>query len=63
MVSRTGFVEMFWERAREDRKAGGDRSYEQIYQEMEDAFAADYGVRCFPTYDAFRKYRDRLSER
>lgn len=63
MVSKTGFIDLFWEQVRDDRKAGGRKSYQQIYREMEEAFEADFKVTRFPSYDAFRKIRDRLSQR
>lgn len=59
MVSLTGFIEVFWERVRADRGNGGGQTYMQIYEGMEGDFSRKYGITRFPSYDAFRKARDR----
>ena len=59
MVSLSGFIEVFWERVRADRGNGGGQTYMQIYAEMESDFLHQYGITRFPSYDAFRKARDR----
>ena len=59
MVSLRGFIEVFWERVRADRGAGGNQTYKEIYADMEADFLHKYGITRFPSYDAFRKARDR----
>lgn len=59
MVSLHGFIAVFWERVRADRSRGGNLTYQQIYSGMEADYEGRYGVTRFPSYDAFRKARER----
>lgn len=59
MATRSGFVEVFWDRLRGLRRIGRMDTPKQIYEGMELEHEEKYGVFRFPTYDAFRKYKDR----
>lgn len=59
MVARKGFIEVFWHRIREDRAAGLETPYRQIYEAMEAEYEAEYGVRRWRSYDAFRMAKNR----
>ncbi len=60
MATRRGFIEVFWERLRADRKEGGSRTRRDIYNQMEQEHEAYYdGESRFPSYDAFRKALER----
>ena len=59
MVSVSGFIDVFWDRVRADRGDGGNQTYKEIYADMEADFSHKYGITRFPSYDAFRKARDR----
>lgn len=59
MVSLSGFIDVFWDRVKANRIDGGNQTYKEIYADMEADFSHRYGVTRFPSYDAFRKARDR----
>lgn len=59
MVSRKGFIAVFWSRVQEDRAAGLETPYRQIYEGMESEYEAEYGVRRWRSYDAFRMAKNR----
>lgn len=59
LYSRGGFVLAFWRVLSEDQRKGSEKSHREIYEELEKERFAALGVRCFPSFDAFRKYRDR----
>ena len=60
MVSARGFCEVFWERIRADRRAGGRLTFRRCYHEMELEFEEKYGCSRFKSYDAFRKIRRKI---
>lgn len=59
MVSLSGFIDVFWDRVKANRIDGGNQTYKEIYADMEADFSHQYGITRFPSYDAFRKARDR----
>ena len=59
MVSLSGFIDVFWDRVKANRIDGGNQTYKEIYADMEADFSHRYGITRFPSYDAFRKARDR----
>lgn len=60
MATRKGFIEVFWERVRADRKKGGRMTRREIYNQMELEHEAYYdGESRFPSFDAFRKALER----
>ncbi len=59
MATRPGFTEVFWQRLRANRRAGGADSRKQIYDAMDVQYEEKYGRPCFPSYDAFKKYLNR----
>lgn len=60
MGTRKGFIEVFWERIREDRRKGGTMSRRQCYEQMEQEHEAYYdGESRFPSFDAFKKAMER----
>lgn len=61
MVTRRGFSEVFWERIRTDRRNGGKLTFRACYSQMELEYEAEYGEPRYPSYEAFRKARERLS--
>lgn len=61
MVTRRGFSDVFWERIRTDRRNGGKLTFRDCYSQMELEYEAEYGEPRYPSYEAFRKARERLS--
>ena len=59
MATRTGFVEVFWQRLRTMRRVGGTESRKIIYDSMDSEYEEKYGSSCFPSYEAFKKYLNR----
>ncbi len=59
MVSRNGFIEVFWNRTHNDFVNGIKRSRMEVYYDMEDQYEAEYNTNQFPSFDAFRKYLER----
>lgn len=59
MATRQGFVDVFWARLKAARRSGAVDSRKQIYDLMEEEYEAQYGQTCFPSYEAFKKYRNR----
>lgn len=59
MATRSGFVEVFWSRLQELRHIGRKDTRQQIYEGMAQQYEAKYGVECFPSYEAFKKYMNR----
>lgn len=62
MVSKEGFIQVFWERIREDRRAGGSMKFKECYYLMEEEFERAYGCTRFRSFDAFRM-ADKRSKR
>jgi hypothetical protein len=54
MVSKAGFIQVFWERIRGDRRSGGSMTFKECYHRMEDEFERAYGCTRFRSFDAFR---------
>ena len=54
LVSLDGFTEIFW---REYRETGGTQR--EVFERLNTAYHNAFGVYRFPSYDAFRKQRDR----
>lgn len=63
MVTGRGFSEVFWERVQADRRAGGKLTFRACYAQMELEYEAEYGEPRYPSYEAFRKARERISRR
>jgi hypothetical protein len=63
MVTGRGFSEVFWERIQSDRRKGGKLTFRACYAQMELEYEAEYGEPRYPSYEAFRKARERLSRR
>ena len=59
MASRTGFLDVFWVRLQDLRRIGRTDTPQQIYNKMEQEHEAKYGIERFPSYEAFKKYKNR----
>lgn len=54
LVSLEGFTDAFW---REYRETGGTQR--AVFERLNDAYHEAFGVYRFPSFDSFRKQRDR----
>lgn len=59
MASRNGFLDVFWVRLQDLRRIGRTDTPQQIYNKMEQEHEAKYGIERFPSYEAFKKYKNR----
>jgi len=59
LVTRRGFVRAFWRELRRRRGEDPTLTQEDIYNELEDCYREAFGEPQFPSFQAFRKWRDR----
>lgn len=59
MATRAGFLEVWWDRYRKRVRIGRMDTPRQIYEEMEVEHDAQYGSCRFPSWSAFKKYKNR----
>lgn len=58
-VTRVGFVNEFWDVLAAWSNTGEPTQYE-VFDYLNDEYKSIFGEYAFNTYDAFRRYRDRL---
>lgn len=63
LVTRGAFIGVFWEELRERRKATPTVSQREVYEIIDARREEVYGEPLFPSFDAFRMYRDSLARR
>lgn len=61
--TRSGFLKAFWEESKRRLREDGITIQEDVYDYLEDICRETFGESRFPSYDAFRKYRDRQVNR
>lgn len=59
LASRRGFVDEFWARLKQYRAGGMNVTHIEVFNELNDLWEAEIGEPRFPSYNAFRKYRDK----
>lgn len=60
LATRTGFIATFWEILAERERTGAKGPTQlAIYEELEAEITAVIGGPVFPSFDAFRQYRNR----
>lgn len=59
LVTRRGFVRAFWRELRRRRGEDPRVTQEDTYNELEDLYRETFGEPQFPSFDAFRMWRDR----
>lgn len=59
LASRRGFVEEFWARLKGYRAEGRNVTHIDVFNELNDLWESEIGEPRFPSYNAFRKYRDK----
>lgn len=58
LVTRGAFIRQFWEVLRKRREADPAVSQRAVYEDMDEHRESVYGEPLFPSFDAFRMYRD-----
>ena len=61
LVTNDGFITEFWRVLAEKRSEGENVTQEDVFNELNAEFSAIFGEPRFPSFDAFRKMRDRKS--
>ncbi len=59
LVTDKGFIEAFWARLRERRLKEPSVSQEAVFEELNEEYRSVFGEDRFPSFDAFRKCRER----
>lgn len=60
LVSAEGFIEAFYEQLRDYQASGQRVTNEDVFDALNNRFMERFGVYRFPSYNAFRKKRDRM---
>lgn len=59
IATRARFVAEFWTELSSRTAAGWRPTHEGVYNHLSDIYEDSFGERLFPSFDAFRKWRDR----
>lgn len=59
LITETSFIETFWAELRARRAVGSRITHKQLFEIMNDFYEEQTGEPRFPSFDAFRKCRDR----
>lgn len=59
MVSRAGFIEVFWRYLSHGRETRPRLSMGQAFEELDGQYYAEYGTHSWSNFDAFRIYLSR----
>ena len=59
LVTDRGFIEAFWTRLKEKREKDPSVSQEAVLEELYEEYRVVFGEDRFPSFDAFRKCRER----
>lgn len=59
LITETSFIETFWRELRSRRTVGSRITHKQLFEELNDFYEEETGEPRFPSFDAFRKCRDR----
>jgi hypothetical protein len=63
LVTRGGFINVFWEELRRRRSSDRNVTQRDVYEELDARREEVYGEPLFPSFDAFRVYRDSFSRK
>lgn len=63
LVTDAGFIREFWRRLREMRETDPSVSQETAFEILDEEYRSVFGEPRFPSFDAFRKCRDRSSSK
>lgn len=61
--SRPGFVEAFWKETAKRQREGIKSTHAEVFEYLDDKCNEYFGYSRFPSFEAFRKFRDRSPRR
>lgn len=59
MMTKQGFISLFWEELAKSRKVDETTTHEQIYESLEREYYAEFNQRRYANFESFRSNRDR----
>ena len=59
MITRKGFIALFWAELSRRRRDDPTVTYEQVFQELNERYLQEFGEPRYRSYNAFRMDRDR----
>ena len=59
MITKQGFIGLFWEELARARKVDDTVTHEQIYESLEAEYFAEFGQRRYSNFESFRSNRVR----
>lgn len=59
MLSKQGFVDLFWERLQEARKTDKSTSQETVFNTLNEKYMHAIGCKRYANYESFRNVRDK----
>ncbi|WP_322154989.1 hypothetical protein [Paratractidigestivibacter sp.] len=59
MITRKGFIALFWAELAESRRNDPTVTYEQVFQKLNERYLQEFGEPRYRSYEAFRKDRDK----
>jgi hypothetical protein len=59
MLSKQGFIDLFWQRLQDARKTDSSTSQETVFNALNDKYLAAIGCKRYSNYECFRKVRDK----
>lgn len=59
MITRRGFIALFWAELTERRRGNPAITYEQVFHDLNEHYREEFGEPRYRSYEAFRKDRDR----
>ena len=59
MMTKQGFIDLFWKELSKMRKQDDKITHEQVYEIMESEYQREFGQRRYANFRSFRENRDR----
>lgn len=59
IATREGFLEVFWEDLRQHRAEEPTTTQISVFYQLNDLYEETFGSPMWPSWDAFRKFRDK----
>jgi hypothetical protein len=59
MMTKAGFINLFWGELRRMRKVDDKITHEQVYEMLESEYEREFGQRRYSSFKSFRDNRDR----
>jgi hypothetical protein len=59
MLTRQGFIGLFWETLSKKRKENDKITHKEVYESLESEYIDEFGQRKYSCFESFRSNRDR----